>query len=231
MNPFTLHQSEVIREIYRELGREEESEERVRRWYELRDTFGSPEDPHHQRVRLVKQYARSRIYEAVFDSDPEATRLFGEKEVKGLLPAVGLETALERLKQRGTQVAVVSEVTELQAVLVITSYLAVHGLKRYFNALITPAGLFTPDGELVDEAFVGATKKAGTIYEKLKGYLSNRGISSSDAVMVGDDPLLDVEHAKLHGFVTVQYVGIVDRGRTPKADYVIDDWSRLPTTL
>lgn len=58
---------------------------------------------------------------------------------------------------------------------------------------------------------------------RLEGY----GLSGG-AAKVGDAPVLDIANANLRGFVTVQYTGIMDRGVSPMADYVIDDWSNLP---
>jgi flavodoxin len=44
---------------------------------------------------------------------------------------------------------------------------------------------------------------------------------------IGDDPVLDVGNAKSSGLTSVQYTGVVDRGPSPLADYVIDDWAKL----
>jgi hypothetical protein len=41
MNPFTLHQSSLIRDICHRLGKDIEAEGQVRRWYKLRDEVGS----------------------------------------------------------------------------------------------------------------------------------------------------------------------------------------------
>ncbi len=228
MNPFTLHQSSVIREIYRELGREQESEERVHRWYRLRDSFGSPGEPAHLQVRLVKQYARAKIYRDVLDNDPEAVKLFDQKEIEGFSPAHGLKGALSRLTESGVEVNVVSEVTQLPAVLSIVRYLQVQGLRSFFSSLYTPAGLFDIDGKMLDGSFEGATKKSGAMYEKLRTHLESRGVSVSKAIMIGDDPVLDVENAKLQDFLAALYVGIIDRGGWEKADYVIKDWDEIP---
>jgi len=228
MNPFTLHQSAVIRQIYRELGREEEAERRVQKWYELRDSFGSPDDPSHIRVRHVKQYERGRIYSEVLDGDTEAIRLFEREESLGFTLAKGVESALRRLKSSGTVPAIVSESAERQAVLAIIRFLNVHDLGSLVSEIITPAGRFGLKGELAGSEFVGKTKREGTIYDELRRYLERRGTKSEEAAIVGDDPVMDIENAKLRGFVTVQYTGIINRGPSPMADYVIDDWSKLP---
>lgn len=231
MNPLTLHQSTVIREIYRELGRGAEAEERVHRWYRLRDSMGPASVPAHQRVRDVKQYARDRIYREIFDDDRDAVQRFEAKEVKGFAPAEGVEAALGLLQSRSIPVAVVSESASIAAVRALSRFLSVHALSQYFQEVITPAGRFGVDGRPLDSKFVGATKKSGRIYEELRGYLQTRSIPSSAAAMIGDDPLLDVEHAKRYGFVTVQYLGVIDRGGREKADHVLTHWREIGRIL
>ena len=84
---------------------------------------------------------------------------------------------------------------------------------------------------LVDRAWVGATKKAGTIYERIRDYLRTKGIPSAAAAIIGDDPQLDVEHAQPYGFFTVQYVGVLDRGGSEKADFAMRDWKDIGAIL
>jgi FMN phosphatase YigB (HAD superfamily) len=229
MNPFTLHQSALIREVYRELGKEGEAEEHVGRWYALRDEVGSRFEKLDLRVREVKQYARDRVYSEVLDSDPEAVRLFDEGEARGFSAAKGLEPALARLRDRGAVVSIVSESTRVEAALAIVRFIGAHSLGGYIADVITPAGRFGPGGGPEGREFVGKTKRDGSIYKALMAHLQARGVQAGAAVMVGDDPELDVRNSKEWGFVTVQYTGIVDRGRSPAADYVIDAWSELPS--
>lgn len=231
MNPFTLHQSGIIRQIYAELGRPEEAEGRVQRWYRLRGSVGSPGDPPEKRVRHLKQYARQRIYAEVLDENPEAIRLFEKKESEGFSPAPGVKSALDLLKASGTTLAIVSEVTETAAALAIMRFLRAHGLSDYFEEIVAPAGRLNQMSELVGPEFVGKTKREGTLYDKLLDYLGRLGIDPSDAAIVGDDPVLDIANAKQRGFVTVQYTGVVNRGPSPVTDYVMDDWSKFPTQI
>ncbi len=228
MNPFTLHQSSIIRDVYSQLGREGEAESKVQKWYRLRDSFGSPGDPPHQRVRLLKQYAKERVYSEVLDDDEEAGRLFDEKEARGFAPTEGLAELLERLRKKGVALAVVSESASLPAARTIGMFLATHGLANSFHEIITPAGVFSIGGELVDRRFVGTTKKSGAIYDTLRSYLKEQGIESAEAAMVGDDPVLDIEYPRLRGFITIQYIGVIDRGRSRIADYLVDDWREFP---
>ena len=52
-------------------------------------------------------------------------------------------------------------------------------------------------------------------------------MEAGETAMVGDDPVLDVANSKRRGFVTVQYLGIIDRGRTDHADYTIKSWTEI----
>ena len=231
MSPLTLHQSTVIREIYSELGRSAEAEERVQRWYRLRNTMGPPSTPTHLLVRDLKQYARDRIYTEVLDDDRRAVELFEAKEVRGFAMAEGVEAALRLLQSKTVAVAIVSESASIAAALTVSRYLGTDGLDQYFQEIITPAGRFSVDGQLLDPTFVGATKKSGKIYEKIQEYLKTRRIPSSSAAIIGDDPLLDVEQARRYGFVTIQYVGVIDRGGSEKADYALRDWREIGTII
>ena len=227
MNPFTLHQSELIRSIYRKLGTEEEAEEHVRMWYALRDSVGAQFTEPNLRAREVKQYARARIYSDVLGGDPEAAKLYDEGEAGAFSPAKGVEKALLSLKSDGVPAAIVSESSSTIATMAITRFLRVHELAHLLGEIITPAGRFGVGGELLGREFEGKTKRDGTLYDQLKEYLGGMGVKTGDAAMVGDDPVLDIANSKSRGFVAVQYTGIVDRGASA-ADYVIDDWSKLP---
>ena len=231
MNPLTLHQSVVIREVYRELGRPAEADDRVQRYYRSRDRMGPAGSPPHMLVRDLKQYAREAFYRDVFDDERRAIELYEAKEVKGFGEAPGVEQALALLKSRNIGAAIVSESGSLIAAQTVARYLRTHGLTPYFQEIITPAGRFSVDGELVDASFKGATKKAGTIYAKIRDYLATQGIPSSAAAIIGDDPQLDCGHASPYGFYTVQYLGVLDRGGSEQADFAMRDWSEIDQIL
>ncbi len=228
MDPYTLHQSKIIAETYDEIGKKEEARPRVLAWYQLRDSFGVTGDRPEQRVRQLKQYAKERIYSEVLGGDPRAAQLYDEKEAKGFTPTPGIFGFLGKLHQAGVEVDVVSESNSIAATSAIVRFLTVHHLEAFFSWIITPVGRFGPGGELVDKRFVGSTKKSGTIYDVLRSFLKERGVNPSDGVMVGDDPLLDVEYPKLRGFMGIQYTGVVDRGRSILADYVVSSWGEFP---
>ena len=231
MNPLTLHQSVVIPEIYRELGRPEEGADRVRRWYRLRNSMGPNAASPHLLVRDLKQYARERINKEVFDDERQAIELFESKEVLGLDIPDGVHAGLALLKNRSVDLAIVSESASLTAVQIVARFLRVRGLAEYFDEIMTPSGRFDVGGRLLDRGFEGATKKSGTIYEKIREYLIGRDIPTSSAAIIGDDPVLDVKHAKPHGFVTVQYVGVINRGGSDAADYAMRDWGEIEMLL
>ncbi len=232
MNPLTMHHSVVIPSMYKSLGRENEGQKRLQRWYRLRDNLGSPNDQPHQKVRLLKEYNRDKLFAEVFDSDPKVIELYAEMEARERKPPEDLKATLEYMKSRHKTLAVVSEVLGKQGAQTITSSLRANGLIGLFDELITPSGRFTREGELTDEgAFSGTTKKDGSIYERLAKYLDGRGLPAGQRAMVGDDPKQDVEQAKKYGFLTIQYSGIVDRGKSEEADVAISRWSDLKSLL
>ncbi|OFW34188.1 MAG: hypothetical protein A3G76_05265 [Acidobacteria bacterium RIFCSPLOWO2_12_FULL_65_11] len=231
MNPLTLHQSAVIREIYGELGRAAEAEERVQRWYRVRATMGPSSTAPHLLVRDLKQYARDRIATEIFDDDKEVLTRYEVKEVMAFAIPESVEGALKLLQSKTVGVAIVSESASVTGVQAISRFLKARAFNQYFQEIITPAGRFSVDGQLVDPTFTGATKKAGTIYEKIREYLKTKGIPSSAAAIIGDDPQLDVEHARPYGFFTVQYTGVIDRGGSEKADFAMKDWKDIGTIL
>ncbi len=228
MNPLVMHHSKVIPELYKKLGREGEGPGRLARWYSLRDSMGAPTDPPHQKVRLMKEYNRERLHAEVFDNEPAAIEMYAEMEARERKPPEDLRAALEYLKSKHKELAVVCEVSGIDGVMTISASLRVNDLTGLFSELISPAGRFTPAGRLIDQQpFAGSFKKDGTLYGRLASYLDSRGIPRGKRAMVGDDPKLDVGFAKVHGFETIQYTGLIDRGRNPEADFYIGRWSEL----
>src|SRR5262245_36053934 len=128
MNPFTLHQSRVIREIYGELGRAGEAEGRVERWYRARATMGPPGTEPHLLVRDLKQYAREKIYKDVFDDDKRVVAMYESKEVAGFGKGDHVEGALALMRQKGVNAAIVSESGSVIAAQTVSRYLKAHAL-------------------------------------------------------------------------------------------------------
>jgi FMN phosphatase YigB (HAD superfamily) len=176
----------------------------------------------------MKEYHRDRIHAEVFDNDPRMIQFYADAEARERKPSEGLKEALEFLRERGKTTSIVSEVSSVPGTLTIIAFLRAHQFVHLFDEVITPAGRFTTEGTLLDEkTFKGANKKDGTIFERLSSYLDSKGVSAGRRAMVGDDPKQDVELAKKYGFVTVQFCGIIDRGRTGHADSVIMSWKEL----
>jgi FMN phosphatase YigB (HAD superfamily) len=78
----------------------------------------------------------------------------------------------------------------------------------------------------VDPRYEGTSKEEGTIYDVLAEDLAARGISTGEAVMMGDKEWTDIVPAKERGFKTILYTGYVCRGPTA-ADLVVDRFSDL----
>jgi hypothetical protein len=231
MNPLTLHQSAVIREIYRDMGRTAEAEDRVKRWYSVRATMGPPSTAPHLLVRDLKQYARDRIAKEVFSDDADVLRRYEVKEVMAFAIPDNVETALQLMRSKNVGAAIVSESASLTGVQVIARFLKARAFDQYFQEIITPAGRFNIDAKMLDPAFIGATKKSGTIYAKVKEYLKTKDIPTSSAAIIGDDPQLDVEHSRPYGFYGIQYTGVIDRGGSEKADFAMKDWKDISQIL
>ena len=232
MNPLTLHHSSVIPQVYQVLGREHEAPMRLQRWYRLRDSVGSPTDPPHQKARLVKEYYIERLEGEVFDNEREAIELYYELEAKAKEMPDDLKIGLEHLNSRGIECAVISEVSSIKGTLNLIRFLKYKGIAEYFAEVITPAGRFSTSGDLLDEhPFKGSNKKTGEIYDRLVSYLKGKALIPSRCAVIGDDPEQDIRQAKLRGFKTIQYCGIVDRGRSESADYVIYSWSQLKEVI
>ncbi len=229
MDHNTLHQSQVIPEVYRELDRSGEGELRLRRYYDLRDRVGGTDVPLPQRVRILKESHRPELYREVFDDDSRVIALYQQKEAEALTPPKGLGEALSYLKGKNIRLAVVSEALSPDTVGSIKRFLSVHRLDGLFEVLITPAGAYGRDGT-VDRSFIGLTKKNGKIYDRLVEVLGERGIKPDEALMVGDDPQMDIAPAKARGMHAIQYTGVIDRG-TSNADELIRTWEDVPKIL
>jgi len=181
---------------------------------------------------LLKEYNSDRLYAEVFDNDPRVIEMYTEMEARERRPSSDFRETLAFMKAKRKSLAVVSEVMGIQGTLTVSASLRAHDLITFFDEIITPGGRFTPEGRLLDEhTFAGTTKKDGTIYDRVAKYLESQGILEGQKAMVGDDPKQDIEFAKKHGFVTVQYNGIIDRGKTAQADFIISRWSDLKGLL
>ena len=188
-------------------------EEKVKLYKELIEKYGD--------FRRLHEKGRHEVEEKVLENNPCLMKRYYEVEIKLLKPADGVEDALRYLKSKKYVLDVVSD---MSAVNVIINFLNTYNLRYFFSNIYSPVGVVRESGE-IDESFKGVSKEDGSIYEKLKEDLERRGIEVSEAVMVGDHPVKDVEMAKKYGFITVHYA----RKGNPsdKADYVIKHFSEL----
>ena len=109
---------------------------------------------------------------------------------------------------------------------VVTMFLQRKKLIKYFSKLITPQGKVDLRDGSVDARYKGRFKESGELYDLLVEDLSSQGIEPSEAVMVGDKIMTDIEPPRQRGFKTIQYTGYFDWGPS-KADYVISSFSQL----
>ncbi|ADC64279.1 Haloacid dehalogenase domain protein hydrolase [Ferroglobus placidus DSM 10642] len=187
--------------------------EKVKLYNELIEKYGD--------FRRLHEKGRHEVEEKVLENNPCLIKRYYEVEQKLLKPADGAEDALRYLKKKGYVLDVVSDMSTVN---VIINFLNNYNLRHFFSNIYSPIGVVRESGE-IDESFKGVSKEDGSLYEKLKEDLERRGIDVSEAVMVGDHPVKDVEMAKKYGFITVHYD--VKGKPSDKADYVISHFSEL----
>jgi putative hydrolase of the HAD superfamily len=225
MEPGGLRNPLVFGDIYKELGRPELIEERIRRYRVLKEKYGT--------FSKIKEGHRDEIHSYVLEDDSRAIEIFARKEQELLDMGEGLIEALEYLQGEGIELAVVSEMKKTLGAVgtdIVSRFLKERGLTRFFRELITPQGKIDLLTDTVDERYRGHTKEEGTIYDVLAAELAERGIQPQEAAMVGDKPATDIEPAHRRGFRTVQYRGFVDLGAS-SAEVVIDHFSEIPAVI
>ncbi|MDH5685705.1 MAG: HAD hydrolase-like protein, partial [Hadesarchaea archaeon] len=94
----------------------------------------------------------------------------------------------------------------------------------------TNYGRIKNDGN-IDLSYKGMGKSDGAIYKKLARDLLEIGIQSSQALIIGDRPVEDVDKAKENGFKAIQFTGVMKRRISKVADYVISDLRGLKKIL
>jgi FMN phosphatase YigB (HAD superfamily) len=113
-----------------------------------------------------------------------------------------------------------------EAIEVISRFIKSNGMAPYFSEIVTNLGRKKEDGDL-DLSYRGTKKVDGTLYKKLARDLLEMGIQPSQALMIGDRPVEDVDKAKENGFKAIQYVGIMKRRISNMADYIVSDLMEL----
>lgn len=211
----------MIGDTSKELGEPEKVEARCHRWRMMKEKYGTyPE---------IKEKHRDEIATYVFDNRDKAGEIFKRIEQKYLKVADGAVDALEYLKGEGIEISVVSEMKRTLGAIgtdMVSSFLTNHNIVDYFHELICPQGKINFRDGTVDLKYKGTSKEEGDLYDVLKEDLLNRGIKTSEAVMVGDKEWSDLTPAQKRGFKAIHYTGFVLHSPS-NADYKIRHLSEL----
>jgi len=222
MDPSGLRNHLVIGDVCKEMGEPERIEERIHRYRVLKEKYAS--------YGAIKEGHRDEILSYVFENDKEAMEIFGAKEQEHLKAAPGTEEALQYLRDKGIERAVVAELKKTLGPIgtdIVTRFLKSKGLLHYFDELVSPQGSVNLRDGSVDLRYKGKTKEEGTLYDELSKDLLKRGIQPSEAVMIGDKLWTDISPAKKRGFRTIQYIGYINYGSSEDADFVISNFREL----
>ena len=222
MDPSGLRNYCVIGDVCKEMGEPERIEERIHRYRVLKEKYGS--------YGAIKEGHRDEILSYVFENNKEAMEIFGAKEQEHLKVAPGTEEALQYLRDKGIERAVVAELKKTLGPIgtdIVTRFLKSKGLLHYFDELVSPQGSVNLRDGSVDLRYQGKTKEEGTLYDELSKDLLKRGIRTSESVMIGDKLWTDISPAKKRGFKTIQYIGYINYGSSEDADFVISNFGEL----
>lgn len=225
MEPTNLRNPLLFGDIFKELGRPELIRGAIYRYRLLKEKYGD--------YGPMKEGHQDKILNYVLDGDEEAMSLFQQKEKMLLSPPDGLVETLEYLQSEGISINVVSELKKTLGAVnmnVITNFLNAHNLTSFFKEIITPQGKIDVMTGQVDPSYKGLTKEAGTLYDRLRQELQDKGIEPNEAVMIGDKPATDIKPARARGFHTIQYIGYIDYGEAG-ADYRIVSFRELPALV
>ena len=225
MEPGGLRNPLVFGDIYKELGKPELIQEKIRKYRMLKEKYGT--------FSRIKEGHKDEIYSFVLDNDPEAIAIFDAKEQEHLDMGEGLEDALAYIQAQGIKLQVVAEMKKTLGPVgndIASSFLRKKGLVKYFKEMICPQGKINLVDLSVDSKYKGHTKKDGTIYDLLLEELSEYGIEPHEGVMIGDKPETDINPAHDRGFKTIQYTGYIDLGKS-NADVVINSFGELKKIL
>ena len=233
---------EAINEIYTKLGKPEVINEKLARFDELLTKYeyderlmdGIVEDiefwKKYYRLKRLRETDMQKFLSYILDNDRNAIDLFREKSFRFLKIADGLKECLTYLKDNEVSVNIVSDVGSEGTIKTITHVLSLFDLTPYFSEIITNYGRIKSNGDM-DLSYKGMDKVDGTIYKKLAQDLRNIGIHSSQALIIGDRPVEDVDKAKENGFKAIQFTGVMKRRISKVADYVISDLRGLKKIL
>jgi len=211
----------MIGDTSKELGEPELVEMRCQRWRAMKEKYGT--------WSAIKESHRPEIVSYVFDNRPDAGEIFAVIEQKYLKVADGALDALEYLRSQGIEVSVVAELKRTFGKIgtdQVSRFLKTQHVREYFDELITPQGKVNLRDGSLDLKYQGYSKEQGNLYDLLAGDLLNRGIKTSEAVMVGDKEWSDLTPAQKRGFKAIHYTGFMLHAPS-SADYTIRHFSEL----
>jgi len=241
VNTLTLYNDtvEIIKEVYNELGKTPIINERLKRLNEI--LLKCPYDERlldgivdQDKIEFMERHFRLKqllhkniqlFYKYTFDNDPRAITLFNEKRAlvyRNFKPAVGLKECLMKLRDKGVDTNIVSDVESESERDLISKFLVANDLAQYFSEVITNYGKIKKNGD-IDLSYRGLKKSDGSIYKKISRDIQSNGIKSSQALIIGDRPVEDIEKPAQYGFKTVQYIGIINREHSKAANFIVSD--------
>ncbi len=244
MDPTKNYQGwvETINEIYTKLGKPEVINEKLARFDELiaeheyderlMDGIGHEIEfwKRHYRLKRLQETDMQKFFSYILDNNREAIELFRRRNFRFLKPADGIKECLTYLKNKEISVNIVSDVGSEGMLKGYPHLLSLFDLTTYFSEIITNYGKIKSNGDM-DLSYKGMEKVDGTIYKKLSQDLRNIGVQPSQALIIGDRPVEDVDKAKENGFKAIQFTGIMKRRISKVADYVISDLKELKKIL
>ena len=244
MDPTKNYQGwvETINEIYTKLGKPEVINEKLARFDELIGEYEYDERlmdgieheiefwKRHYRLKRLQETGMQKFFSYILDNNQEAIGLFRKRNFRFLKPADGIKECLAYLKNKGIIINIVSDVGSEVMLKNYPHLLSLFDLTPYFSEIITNYGKIKSNGDM-DLSYKGMDKTDGAIYKKLARDLLDIGIQPSQALIIGDRPVEDVDKAKENGFKAIQFTGIMKRRISKVADYVISDLKELKKIL
>jgi FMN phosphatase YigB (HAD superfamily) len=241
VNTLTLYNNtiEIIKEVYDILGKTTIIDKKLKRLNKM--LLKCPYDERlmdgivdRNKIEFLERHFRLKqllhkniqfFYKQIFDNNPRAITLFNEKRAlvyRNFKPAAGLKECLIKLKDKDVDINIVSDVESESERDLIPKFLVDNDLAHYFSEVITNYGKIKKNGD-IDLSYRGLKKSDGSIYKKILKDLQSNGIKSSQALIVGDRPIEDVEIPAQYGFKTVQYIGIIKRECSKFANFIVSD--------
>ncbi len=215
----------LIGDTSKDLGEPELVEERCHKWRIMREKYGS--------YARIKEGHKPEAMNYIFDDHPGAMEMFSATEQRLVKPALGAIEALQYLRDQGIDIAIVTEMKKPLGDIskdMTARFLKDKNLTGYIWEIVTPQGRVDLRDGSVDSRYKGTSKEQGSLYDVLAEELLERGIKTSEAVMIGDKESSDLTPAQKRGFKAIHYIGIIYHGPS-NADFTIRHFSELENIL